>query len=78
MKKRRGTIKDKGEYLVDYRNAGQASLETTHLVMDCVWDRDKMKQRVKVYRTNSPGLYCGSSTVAVFKIKWHGSTVQEM
>lgn len=42
---------------------------TTCLVMDNVWDRDKQKLRVKVVRTSNHGLYAGSSTVAVFRIR---------
>lgn len=67
--KKRGTIKDKGNYLVDYRRAGRLMDDTNCLVMDNVWDREKQKIRVKVVRTSNSGLYTGSSTVAVFRIK---------
>jgi hypothetical protein len=67
--KKREPIKDNGPYLVDYRRAGSFMDNTTCLVMDNVWDRDKQKLRVKVVRTSNPGLYAGSSTVAVFRIK---------
>lgn len=67
--KKREPIKDKGNYLVDYRRAGRLIDDTNCLVMDNVWDRDKQKLRVKAVRTSNPGLYAGSSTVAIFKIK---------
>jgi hypothetical protein len=78
MKRQRGAIRDKGDYLVDERNAGEFRDDTTHIVMDCVWDRDKHKQRIKIVRTSNPGLYCGASTVAIFKIIPHERVLQEM
>lgn len=62
-------IKDHGPYLVDEKYLGEYNEHTTGIVMDCINDRDKMKPRIKVMRTENINLLTGSSTVAVFKIK---------
>ena len=65
MKKKR--IEDHGEYLVDEKHINTTDgMEA--IVIDNVWDRDRQKPRVKVFRTSNVSLLAGSSTVAIAKI----------
>jgi hypothetical protein len=67
-------VRDKGAYLVDEKNIGPLLPETTAIVLDQVWDRDKFKDRIKVNRTSKPELHCGHHTIAVFYIAWKLTT----
>jgi hypothetical protein len=61
-------IKDLGPYLVDEKQIGEFNDHTQGIVMDSVADREKLKPKVKIMRTENMGLLAGSSTVALFKI----------
>jgi hypothetical protein len=65
---RRNKVKDLGPYLVDEKQIGEFNDHTQGIVMDSVPDREKLKPKVKVMRTENMDLLAGSSTVALFKI----------
>ena len=66
--KRKKKIIDCGPYMVDYSIAGELREDTNTIVMDNTISRDNYKLKIKVILTSAKELYCGTNTVAIFKI----------